>query len=301
MRGECATALRRAPPLRVEAWGESAGARMTPALPTTSLSVTPLLPAPVADAPPVSILMYHQVGNFARPDAHRASFCHVDRFRSQMGYLKRLGYRVLSLEQAYQGLFDGGTLPAQAVVLTFDDGYENFRQHAWPILEQHGFPATVFLVTQLLGRDSAWNDEAYMRAPLMDAAAIRTLHAQGVNFGSHSLSHARLSTLSPDQQRAEIIDSKRMLEDLLGAPVPDFCYPYGDYDLRSRDLVVEAGYHTGLTCIRGAANTADNAFELPRKAISYGDNLAGYAWKLHMKHARKGGGPGADPVDNAAY
>mgnify|MGYP003351462914 CR=1 FL=1 len=80
----------------------------------------------------------------------------------------------------------------------------------------------------------------------------------------------------------------RQLEDVLGEAVPDFCYPYGDYSLRARDLVQEAGYRTATTCIRGAANLSDNPFELTRKAISYGDNLVGFAFKLHAKQARKG-------------
>ena len=232
--------------------------------------------------------MYHQVGEFARPAAHRAAYCHIDRFRSQLRYFKRFGYNVLSLAQAHAALFEGAPLPPRSVVLTFDDGYENFREHAWPALQEHGFPATVFLVSSLLGRTARWlvNDDP--QPPLMSASTVRQLHREGVHIGSHAVSHTRLSTLSPDQIRAEVFDSKAALEDVLGASVPDFCYPYGDYNPVARDLVREAGYRTGLTCIRGAANLADNPFEIPRKAISYGDNLVGVAWKLHFKHARKG-------------
>jgi peptidoglycan/xylan/chitin deacetylase (PgdA/CDA1 family) len=102
-------------------------------------------------------------------------------------------------------------------------------------------------------------------------------------------------TDSNDVQRNEIFGSKAALEDLLGAEVPDFCYPCGLCDQRSRDLVEEAGYRTGLTCIRGAANTSHNPFDLTRKAISYGDNLIGFMWKVHMKHERKGRSRGWRP------
>lgn len=240
-------------------------------------------------SPALSILMYHQVGVFARPSAHRALFCDVKRFRGQLRYLARFGFNVLSLEQARRALFEGAPLPARSVVLTFDDGYENFREHAWPALQEHGFPATVFLVSGLLGRPAGWlGSEFRDHPPLMDARTVRRLRQEGVNFGSHAVSHPRLSTLPVDRMRSEIFDSKASLEDVLGEAVPDFCYPYGDYNSQARDLVREAGYLTGLTCIRGAANTAANPFELPRKAISYGDNLLGFAWKLHVKHARKG-------------
>lgn len=250
--------------------------------------MTAALKAPQRGLPPVSVLMYHQVGVFPqRPAAHRAAFCDVRRFASQMALLKMGGYQVLSLEQAWRGLFGGGPLPQRAVVLTFDDGYENFREHAWPILRRHGFPATVFLVAKQLGRDAGWLDASFAPARLMDRAAVRELAAEGVSFGSHTLSHARLTELDTPRLRREIFDSKAVLEDLLGRAVPDFCYPYGLYDERARELAAHAGYRSALTCIRGAANTADNAYELPRKAVSWGDNLIGYAWKLHMKHARK--------------
>ena len=239
-------------------------------------------------SPPLSILMYHQIGIYPRPKAHRALFCHIDRFRSQLRYLKLAGFQVLSLAEANACLFEGRPLPTRSVVITVDDGYDDFREHAWPALQEHGFPATVYLVSSLVGQGASWLTDRDSLPPLMDATAIRRLHAEGCHFGSHAVSHPRLSTLSPDAMRGEIFDSKKSLEDLLGAEVPDFCYPYGDYTLRARDLVQEAGYRTATTCIRGAANLSENPFELTRKAISWGDNLIGFAWKLHVKHERKG-------------
>jgi peptidoglycan/xylan/chitin deacetylase (PgdA/CDA1 family) len=244
----------------------------------------------------MSILMYHQIGRYPRPDGHRALFCHIDRFKAQLRYLKWAGFDVLSMDQARASLFEGRPLKRHAVVITVDDGYEDFAEHAWPALQAHGYPAMVYLVHDLIGRHSAWQTYRPEPARLMDAATVRRLHQQGCHFGSHTLTHPRLSRVSPAQQRAEIVDSKRGLEDLLGAAVPDFCYPYGDYSERARDLVQEAGYTSATTCIRGAANLSDNPFELTRKAISYGDNVIGFAWKLHMKQARKGQTAQADQV-----
>ncbi|EGJ09781.1 MULTISPECIES: polysaccharide deacetylase family protein [Rubrivivax] len=234
--------------------------------------------------PPLSVLMYHQFGHFARPKAHRAQFCDSARFGSQLAYLRRMGFDVMSLESARQALFEGAALPRRGVVLTVDDGYQNFADHAWPALQAQGMPATVFIVTSLVGRKSEWLQGFAEQPPLMDAPTLRRLRREGVHFGSHSLTHPRLSRLAPEQMRAEIFDSKAALEDLLGEAVTDFCYPYGDYDERARDYVREAGYRTGLTCIRGKANGARSPFDIPRKAISWGDNLLGFAWKLHFKH-----------------
>jgi peptidoglycan/xylan/chitin deacetylase (PgdA/CDA1 family) len=243
--------------------------------------------APAAGGPPVSVLMYHQVGPFVRRSGHKSVMCSIDRFRAQMAWLHAGPYHVISLDHAYRGLFGTEMLPTYPVVLTFDDGYQNFADCAWPVLERYGFPATVFAVTGQLGSVADWLDESFAPAPLMDAHCLRTLARQGVSVGSHSCSHLRLSALSTPALQRELHDSKARLEDLLGHAVVDFCYPYGDYDARVRDLTAQAGYRLALTCLRGAANTAGNAFEIPRKAISFGDNWIGFAWKLHRKHARK--------------
>lgn len=238
--------------------------------------------------PPLSILMYHQIGPYPRPDQHRALFCHIDRFRAQLRYLKRMGFDVINLTEARQRLFEGKPFQRRSVVITVDDGYDDFRQHAWPALKEEGLSATVYLVSSLLGKTTEWLKDWPAQPPLMNAQAIRQLRKEGCDFGSHAVSHPRLSHLDAAQQRHEIFDSKAALEDVLGEEVPDFCYPYGDYSLRARDLVQEAGYRTATTCIRGVGNLSDNPFELTRKAISYGDNLLGFAWKLHVKNERKG-------------
>ncbi|WP_232210471.1 polysaccharide deacetylase family protein [Nitrococcus mobilis] len=204
-----------------------------------------------------------------------------------MNYLKSFDYNVISLDEAVAGLFDDRPLPPRSVVLTFDDGYEGFHEHAFPILAQHGFTATIFIVTGLVGRCAEWLSADQVKAPLMSAETLCELHRAGITFGSHSNTHPRLSGLSVSKQRDQIFRSKAVLEELLAEEVRHFCYPYGDYGRQTRELVEEADYASALTCLRGAANTAPNRFEIPRKAISFGDNLVGYFWKLHMKHQRK--------------
>jgi peptidoglycan/xylan/chitin deacetylase (PgdA/CDA1 family) len=233
--------------------------------------------------------MYHQVGTFARPTAHRATFCHVQRFAAQMAYLNRLGYAVISLDHALDGLFGHRSLPRHAVVLTFDDGYQNFRDHALEVLQQYGFHATVFLVSGLLGRHSQWlADDGRVACRLMDRTTIHELQAGNLTFGSHTLSHPSLTRISPQQRTEEIFRSKADLEDLLGEEVKYFCYPNGDFDDNVVATVREAGYMAALTCVRGSATASDDIFTLPRKAISFGDSLMGFFWKLHMKHKKKG-------------
>lgn len=220
-------------------------------------------------------------------------YCDVGRFRRQMAWLHWCGYNVISLNDAYACLFMGRPVPRRAVVLTFDDGCENFREYAWPILKAYRFPASVFLVADLIGHETRWVTDIPEKAPLMTGETIRSLHKEGVMFGAHTLNHVYLTRCTPDEARREIVESKSRLEDLLGETVSDFCYPYGDYNAQVAEMVRDAGFRCGLTCIRAAANYAKNPFELPRKAISYGDTLVGYLWKLHAKNVPKGEKPPA--------
>jgi peptidoglycan/xylan/chitin deacetylase (PgdA/CDA1 family) len=225
--------------------------------------------------------MYHQVGDFHHIDRHRALFCHHRRFARQMAYLDNLGYRVLDLEEAVAGLSGATKLPARAVVLTFDDGYRNFEEYALPVLQRHGFPATVFLVSGRIGGRADWLEADGLDCPpLLDADAIRRLHRQGIRFGAHSVNHKHLTQLDDDHLRFEVEHSRAELETILDEPVKHFCYPAGDYDARVRRAVVDAGYRTALTCNRGDALAGDDPLQLPRKAISFGDSVAGFGWKL---------------------
>lgn len=240
-----------------------------------------------ASIPQISVLMYHQIGKFANPQQHRSCYCDADSFRRQMALLKYAGYRVIGLSEAHAVLFENKALSGPAVVLSFDDGYENFAEYAYPVLREYGYPAVVFAVSGLLGAPARWLSDGGADAPLMSGAKLRELRAGGIEIGSHTVNHRRLSRLAPAARRAEIVDSKAALEDVLGGAVDLFAYPYGDYDPEVRDLVGEAGYRAAVTCGRGTANTAPNRLEIPRKAISWGDNLLGVFWKLRFKNQRK--------------
>jgi len=236
----------------------------------------------------VTILMYHQVGDFPPMKAHRSTYCHYKSFARQMAYLHWLGYKVIALEEALNGLFGGGSLPDRSVVLTFDDGYENFNEYAFPVLKRYGFAATVFLVSGLLGDKARWLEaDGRLGARLMDGETIRALARQRITFGAHTVNHVRLSKLEPERMREEIVRSKTELESVLDEEVRYFCYPYGDYSAAAVETVRQSGFDAALSCIRGDAKPSDDRFLLPRKAISFGDNLVGYFWKIHVKKQRK--------------
>lgn len=240
----------------------------------------------------VSILMYHQIGAFAPMRAHRSTYCHHRRFAAQMAWLHHLRYPVLRLEQAIAGLRGQAPLPPRAVVLTFDDGYENFYQYALPVLARYGFPAMVYALADRLGQPAGWfAADGRATPPLMSAARLRELRCAGIDVGSHGLTHQRLAQVDRALARREITLSKSRLEQALGEPVRHFCYPYGSYDDAVVAMAAQAGYDSATTCDRAGAVVGEDPLRLPRKAISFGDSLAGYAWKLHVKQRRKAAPP----------
>ncbi|MEA3638961.1 MAG: polysaccharide deacetylase family protein [Lamprobacter sp.] len=236
----------------------------------------------------LSILMYHQVGRFKAMRAHRANYCDAGRFARQMAVLAQGGFHVVGLEQALLGLYGQQPLPPRAVLLTFDDAYAGFIEHALPVLARYQFPAVVYAISDWVGQRMRWAQPTPGRAEpaLMSAAQLHALKEAGISLGSHGASHRKLAELAPAEQLRELTQSRAALEDLLGQPVEDLCYPFGSFNQVTVRLAAEAGYRSAMTCLRGAATRADHPLLLPRKAVSFGDNLLGFLWKLG-KHRPK--------------
>jgi len=252
----------------------------------------------------ISILMYHQVGEFAPMRAHRANYCDHRRFAAQMAFLSRFGFRVLDLDAALACLRGERATPARAVVLTFDDAYAGFIDFALPILLRYRFPATVYAISGWLGKRAEWfaKDPGRPIPDLMTAAQLREVRTAGISIGSHTVNHPKLAQVEQPVQRKELVESKRALEDVLGDEVRHLCYPSGSFDRNTVRAARDSGYISATTCLRGAATPEDHPLVLPRKAISFGDNLLGYFWKLAVKHAPKPAladwrrGMAADPI-----
>lgn len=235
------------------------------------------------------MLMYHQVGDFPPMRAHRANYCDHRRFASQMAYLKGFGYSVLTIDQVLACMRGERPIPPRAVSLTFDDGYESFLTYALPVLERCGFQATVYAVAGLIGQRARWLGEGWKQPlpKLMNADQLKEIRASGMTIGSHTMRHPRLAESSSEQQRRELADSRAALEDLLGAEVRHLCYPYGSFNLEAVHNAAASGYASATTCLRGPVEPCDHPLVLPRKAISFGDNLIGYFWKLAIKNRPK--------------
>jgi peptidoglycan/xylan/chitin deacetylase (PgdA/CDA1 family) len=211
------------------------------------------------------ILTYHSLGPRPRGARLKGLYLPTALFRRQLAELRAAGFATAPLPR---GRLDAPATPQ--VVLTFDDGCRNVFEHGLPLLAETGFRAVQYLVADLLGRASEWQArEGGVAEPLMDAAQVREWLAAGHGIGSHTCTHPWLTHLPVARAREEITASRKKLEDLFGVPVPDFCYPYGDFDARIRDLVAEAGYQTAVTTLAGVNLPGADLLTLRRFTARY--------------------------------
>jgi peptidoglycan/xylan/chitin deacetylase (PgdA/CDA1 family) len=209
------------------------------------------------------ILMYHRIAGAGARSLRRYRLSPAA-FDEQLQWLREHGYRGVTLEEWQLACERRHPLPGRRVMLTFDDGYRDFAEQAWPLLTRHGFAATVFVVTGAAGRTSAWDAGRGEAAPLMGWDEIRSLRGRGVEFGSHSCTHAALCGLTNTELVHELVRSRRALEDQLGEPVSALAYPYGDLDGAVSHLAGACGYSFGFTCDPRHAELTERPLMLPR-------------------------------------
>jgi peptidoglycan/xylan/chitin deacetylase (PgdA/CDA1 family) len=225
------------------------------------------------------ILMYHRVAPSGAAELARYRVTPLA-FEQQLRHLRDQGYYSVDLESWRAASEMRQPLPGKAILITFDDGYCDFLTYAWPLLRQYGFSATVFLAADAIGRTNDWDQMYGEEVPLLGWQAIRQLHEEGVEFGSHSASHAPLTGLSPAEVVREGARARAILERGLGVPVTSFAYPYGDQDPVVQHLIGACGYVFGLTCVSGRSQLHDSLLALPRIEVAGTDDLEQFAAKL---------------------
>ncbi len=188
----------------------------------------------------VPILMYHQVTvTDPEEDALRLAVP-PDRFEAQMKYLSMHGFATITLDEAIVRANSREKPGGRRIVITFDDGYLDNYTHAFPILEKYGFSATIFLVSDLVGKMRNWGLGGSVR--LMDWSHVREMSRYGNCFQNHTVTHPDLTTLADERMSEEFLRSRKKIEDALGIPVQHLAYPYGKYNKRVIQMVEKTGH-----------------------------------------------------------
>jgi len=238
----------------------------------------------------------------------------VDIFDKHMKFLKD-NFSVVTMEEGLRLISDKGNRGVY-VSINLDDGYMDNYTHAFPVLKKYGLPATVFLTTDVIGKENLfWWDQVFQAIRhsgedkaedlvrgaykasrinnfLMDKGEseirgyikglkkesqesrkiytnrmlgwreIKEMRGSGVRFGSHTKTHKNLCLMQDDGVRKELADSRSIIEQALGAEDISFCYPFGKYDDRIKDIVRAEGFSYARTCVRGSNSSGTDRFSL---------------------------------------
>ena len=202
---------------------------------------------------PALILMYHDLSDTPElvPPEHQPYVLTTATFRRQMEAIVASKLTVLTISQ-----WKLTPQPSGALALTFDDGHVSNHDLILPILFEYRLTATFFITAGLIGTGTT-----------MDWQQLRALHAAGMEIGSHTLTHRLPSTLNDDELRHELLESRRILEDGLGAPVTSISSPTGFFNPRMRDIAREVGYRSLCFGQIGLAADDGDPFSLHRVAV----------------------------------
>lgn len=214
----------------------------------------------------IPILLYHSISTQSSP-RFRPWVVPPESFAAHMDALADDGYEPMTVDLLAR-LLHRGLMPARPVVITFDDGYEDFHSHALPVLARHRFPATLYVTSGYIGGRAAWlsrEDEADRR--MLGWTQLREIADAGVQVGAHSHTHPRLDELPVRESLDEIVRSKGTLEDFLQVPVTSFAYPHGYHDRRVRRQVICAGYGTGAAVKHAMSSPADDPYAFARIVV----------------------------------
>jgi len=203
----------------------------------------------------IPVLMYHAVDyDF---DKTKLSVS-PESFARQMEFLHRNHYNVVTLDRIVSYMEKREKIPLKTVAITFDDGYYNNYKYAYPVLKRYGIPATIFVITDKIGKTG------FLGWPEIEEMAKSGV----VTIGSHTKSHSWLPSLDDKDLKDQLADSKEIIESRTGKPVEFLCYPIGAHDERVQEAVRQAGYLCAVATNPGKRKSSKDVYAIKRIKIS---------------------------------
>jgi peptidoglycan/xylan/chitin deacetylase (PgdA/CDA1 family)/glycosyltransferase involved in cell wall biosynthesis len=217
----------------------------------------------------VPILMYHRIAADG-PVALARFRVAPDLFAAQIATLHRAGYRTVGLQDWISAMMRNEPLSGKPIILTFDDGYQDFLTAAMPVLRYYGFSATVFLVAERIGGAADWDAGYGETAALLSWQEVRALQAAGTEFGCHSAVHRPMTGMHLAELTEDTARARAILEGGLEAAVTTLAYPYGADNEFVRRVVADLGFRAAASCEPGISRIGDDPLRLRRIEISGG-------------------------------
>lgn len=246
----------------------------------------------------VAILMYHSISSQddVRKHPYYKTNTRPEVFARQMQFLFENGYRVTSLQESLDLIKQQPDEPIietynqklpesnfkRLVALTFDDGFRDFYETAWPILKSHGYTASVFLPTAFISN----NRKKLFNRECLTWSEVRELSIAGIDFGGHTVSHLQLHCIDRLAAEQEVKNTKTAIEQALGLPVVHFSYPdaFPEHDKAFvafiRTVLIHAGYRGAVTTRIGTAAAGDDPYTLKRLPVNSEDDEELFRAKL---------------------
>jgi len=238
-------------------------------------------PAASAEAPPaveleprtIPVFCYHAMSEGATGTYEVPS----EDFAEQLAAIAEAGYQTVTPTQIADYLAGQDELPEKPVCLTFDDGPRSILTVSKPMMDEHGFVGTAFLITNSVGGTGklTWDD-------------VRELEAAGWEIGSHTQTHLYATRVRGEDYAAEAEQSRAAIEEHIEGECVSLAYPFGLYDEETLEITRDAGYRIAFTIDRGPADQSDEPYLIPREMVVNGNSLKTFRrWlsqeKLHIE------------------
>jgi peptidoglycan/xylan/chitin deacetylase (PgdA/CDA1 family) len=230
----------------------------------------------VRDLSKILILLYHRLlskeENLSKIDSEdRVYLLKEEEFSKHLEYLHSEEWSTISVEQLLESLKNKTLFPERSLIISFDDGNQTDYDLAFTLLERFGFKATFFLTSDFIDRPGH-----------LTRSQILQMSKGGMEFGSHGKTHRFLSTLSEKELRSELVESKTVLEDLIGKDISLLSLPGGYHSSEVIEMARDAGYKAIFTS-RFDWNTEEtDPFELRRMSLRYSDSLSYFISLIKM-------------------
>lgn len=233
------------------------------------------------------VIMYHRVIKDESEKGVHGTYVAVKQFEEQIRYLKKKGYETVTfkdlLNNRYKQRFDKNK---KWIMLTFDDGYKDNYENAFPILKKYKFKGIIYILDGIEYNkwdvDNSGNPEK--KFALMNQNELLEMQKYGIEFGGHTSTHPRLAKLPTDKVKTEIINSKSNIEKLIGKELLSFAYPYGSLNEEVKNVPQEAGYKFAVATDSGSIVFSDDLFEIRRIGIFPTNNLFNFKRKVSGKY-----------------
>lgn len=247
--------------------------------------VSPLLRMGSRNQFSIPILMYHSIADEDESNvpAYYRTATSPAAFYAQMAYLRENGYQTCSPAQSVDLIKSSVRTGLKSVVITFDDGYQNFYRNAFPILNDFGFTATVYLPTAFIGDETL----KFKGRDCLKWSEVRELQKYGISFGSHTVTHPQLCGLNKESIQGEVVNSKKAIEEKTGSAVDSFAYPYAfpqvdaEFKRMLRESLHSAGYRSGVCTVIGRASRTSDQLFMERLPVNGFDDVALFRAKLN--------------------